>query len=930
MSLIQDFSNANDHQQWRMITDLFAQVVDIDSQDREAWIAAQELDSETASRLKDMLGTLDKTISLLDTPFSSRIQLQENWYADQWVGKNINGYQLEALLHEGVIAGVFLARQSEPVERKVVIKLIRPDAPSEYSDFFRFEQKALARLSHPNIATIHTVEKTSEGLTFIVMEYVRGTTLKDYCDENTLTIRQRLELFLSICDAISYSHQRGVLHRDLKSSNIMVSKFENKATPTIIDFGISGDLNNEVRWSHQHSVGTPEYMSPEHVLNVDELDPRADVFSLGRVLFTLLVGRMPFERTLIQDLEPAERLSLIVEYDPGLPSVHFAAASLDAQTLLAKERGTGVNRLSKDLSNELDSIYRKATEKDKQNRYQSVGELARDIRSYLSNDIVQAHPSSFLYKSTKFLKRHYIASIAGSTLLLLSSLFVYSTINQNLKIKDEILRAQTEKQNAEQVAAMVMETISIANPSGVTSQGRGSVEGILDRGLDQLKSAEGISDNIRAELLLAIAEGYVGIQKPNASREINAFIQDTLNVNDPEIIVRALLASANTEEISSRFEAQLATAEKAYQFCIDKNISGSLLVQSKAELGDAHLLMDNYRKALAFFNEAFELYNSEKLVDEILLAEMHDRLASVHAKLANYDDTKTHLNLAKTLSSKYFDDLHPKLLGLELLEIMVNQTLREGLPLSPRLERLVEKNVMVWGEQSIHTVAVLNELAFSYSKEGRHQDSIDTSLRNLEILKVIEPEPSDQTLYNLASLTSNYSYSGNSEQALKVAKEAYDLAVGELNGSPRFADYKQSEAALVYAQSLALEGQLQDSLKFYDQAIKTFSEEDNRYDYYLSWALLERSIVLANMGFVGLAQRDANAGHEISKLFYPEEHINLLRSESIVIYTNLLAKWDELEFATLKDKWIQFDIESLNKNHKLYNKVAAFIEQRTR
>jgi serine/threonine protein kinase len=274
--------------------DLFERFRQLHESSPQDFLARECPTQEMADRLLKMASTLDQTETFFDTPLTSRISCQPDWHAEDWVGEKLNAFELKEFLHEGPIAAIFKAHQENSVPRDVAIKVMRADASTEFLEQFRLEKKALAKLSHPNSATIHTVEITTADLSFIVMEYIGDQRLIPHCDSNRLSIELCLTLFLQVCDAIAYSHQRGILHRDIKSLNVLVREFKTGNIPTIIDFEISSHADQRIAGIREKSVGTPEYMSQEYIGEIDVRDVRADVYSLGMVLFSLLVGKRPF------------------------------------------------------------------------------------------------------------------------------------------------------------------------------------------------------------------------------------------------------------------------------------------------------------------------------------------------------------------------------------------------------------------------------------------------------------------------------------------------------------------------------------------------------------------------------------------------------------------------------------------------------------
>jgi WD40 repeat protein/serine/threonine protein kinase len=327
-------------------------------------------------------------------------------------GTTIGRYELLDLLGEGGMGLVYLAEQKEPVRRKVALKIIKPGMDSkQVVARFEAERQALALLDHPNIAHVFDAGCTETGRPYFVMEHVKGLPITSYCDQNKLTIEQRLRLFEQVCEAVHHAHQKGIIHRDLKPSNILVSVHGDRATPKIIDFGIAkaitSPLTDKTYVTFQGQLlGTPEYMSPEQVdLATQDIDTRSDIYSLGIVLYELLAGVLPFESESFARAGLAEIQQTIREQEPASPSIRLTNLGERAHTIAAS-RGTQAVPLARRLHRELEWIPLKAMRKDRCRRYKSASEMADDIRNYLNGNPLLAGPETTIYRVQKFVHKH--------------------------------------------------------------------------------------------------------------------------------------------------------------------------------------------------------------------------------------------------------------------------------------------------------------------------------------------------------------------------------------------------------------------------------------------------------------------------------------------------------------------------------------------
>jgi len=371
-------------------------------------------DADLRRCVEKLLSAQPKVGDFMQAPADGLPQTTET-PADERPGTVIGPYKLLHDIGEGGMGTVWMAEQSEPVKRRVALKVIKPGMDSrQVLARFEAERQALALMDHPNIAKVLDAGATAGGRPYFVMELVKGQPITEFCDKNRLTPRERLELFVPVCHAIQHAHQKGVIHRDIKPTNVLVALYDGKPVPKVIDFGVAkavGDpLTDKTLFTrHGQVVGTFEYMSPEQAtLDQVDVDTRSDVYSLGVLLYELLTGTTPLEKERLRQAGLAEVLRLIREEEPPKPSTRLTS-SPGLLAMAAAFRKCESQKLPKVVRGELDWIVMKALEKDRERRFVTPNGLARDIERYLKGEEVTACPPTVAYRFRKWAGKHRVA-----------------------------------------------------------------------------------------------------------------------------------------------------------------------------------------------------------------------------------------------------------------------------------------------------------------------------------------------------------------------------------------------------------------------------------------------------------------------------------------------------------------------------------------
>jgi serine/threonine protein kinase len=427
------------------------------SKSLDEYVLERKLDTSIANELQKFFA-VEKAMQKIACPGPQNTNADSLEGLPGLEGKRMGQYRFLERLGSGGMGTVWLADQLEPVERKVAIKLIRPGLDFDVSlKRFAQERQAMASLSHPNIAKVLNAGTFDSDRPYIVMEYFDGMPITAYCDLNCLSLKQRLELFLQLCNAIQYSHQKGLLHRDIKPGNVLVTQFNGKAHVKVIDFGLSKAFQNDsaIDPSLTHpdvAVGSPLWMSPEQATgqsqNSGAVDTRTDIYSLGVILYQLITNTTPIRQEFYSTATYAELIDAICEKPTPYPSVRMTRTKSSA-SWVCNHTGTTLSNWQKMLRNDLDWIAIRAMEKEPDRRYATAAGMAEDIRRFLNHEPVVARPPSTVYRFRKIARKHRAAIIAASSIaamLLLSAVVALGYANRAIK-QTKLARQEADRAN---------------------------------------------------------------------------------------------------------------------------------------------------------------------------------------------------------------------------------------------------------------------------------------------------------------------------------------------------------------------------------------------------------------------------------------------------------------------------------------------------
>ncbi|MBA4136912.1 MAG: hypothetical protein C0518_06305 [Opitutus sp.] len=668
------------------------------------------------------------------------------------VGEQVGAFTVLARLGEGGVGVVYRAEQAEPLRREVALKVIKPGMDTrEVLARFDAERQALALMDHPGIARVFEAGATRQGRPYFAMELVAGVPLTRYCDEHTLPLAARLELFKQVCDAVQHAHQKGVIHRDLKPSNILVATVDGAPRPKIIDFGIAKAVVGRARASPAVTavtqlVGTPGYMSPEQVAGDADLDTRSDIYSLGVVLHELLVGRTPHETSTVGSVDELRRR--IRDVEATRPSAAFARLSAEDRATIAAGRAVSATRLAAELRGDLDWMVLRCLEKDRARRYATANGLASDLVRHQRSEPVMAAAPSRIYRFKKSLQRNRAAYASGA--LVFAALIAAAAVSRTQAVRAtaaERLAAQrataeaaarSRAEQAERVAAneaaasralsdfLRQDLLAQASPDNQRDRDL-KLRTVLDRAAGRIEGRFAQQPLVEATIRETLAATYIALGEFAAAEQHLAAARELHRREGGDDSEGALRAAGQLVQ-AWRLQSKLAAASE---------LATDTLARLERKFGPEHALSVQVRNAL----QAVLLGQGKFAVAEPLLRQSLD----VSRRTLGPENNGTLMVMSN--------------LALALTEL---GRLPEAIALS---EETIAIKTRVLGAEHPQTLPTLINLAAIYCQAGRMAEAIALGKKVLAVRERVLGAEHPQTLSASDILANIHVRAGNSEEA---------------------------------------------------------------------------------------------------------------------------------------------------------------------
>ena len=961
-------------ERWKKIQSLFEKSLELNPSEREKFLKNQcGDDKELLNEVISLLQADENQHSIFSGSAADYITIGD----DNLDGKTFGNYRAIKQIGSGGMGSVYLAERADGVfEQKVALKVVKPGMNShEIISRFEEERQILARLQHPNIATLLDGGISELGLPFFTMEYVEGKPITDYCDENNLTIEQRLQLFKKVCEALLYAHQNLVIHRDIKPSNILVQE---DGTVKLLDFGIAKVFEEDEDQKFVTRTGmrvmTPEYASPEQVKGLP-VSTATDIYSLGLILYQLLTGCSPYEVTSTSALE-MERIICLTEPQKPSTKVTKMISSVDSKKktspdYISEKRKTTIPRLKKRISGDLDNICLMAIRKEPKRRYNSVAQFIADIENHLNGLPISARKSTAGYRTKKFIRRHKVGVVVATIAVILIAIV---TTFYTIQLAEERDKAQLEAEKSKKVSEFLAGIFKVADPE----QSRGetiTARELLDNGVKRIEkeladqpevlaNMLGVTGNVYKSLglydnaLVLLQKAYsinnslLGSNSPETVKSLN----DLANLNfamgeyesaiekfDKTLKKRKVIYGEESLEVAEsmndlgmvlREEGDYNQSEKLLTTSL--SIRKELLTSTSPEVAQSINNLGLLKEDLGKYNEAKKLLGEALVMKEKIYGKIHPsvtetigNLAMLLQQMGDYEEASKLFNKTLVVDKQLYGEVHPSV-STDLYNIASNTALMGDLNSAEKLySEVLELDKKLLGEEHPYIALDLNNLAGILSDKGEYAKAEKLYKESLALNKKIYGNEHPEVATSMSNLGVMYNRWGRYSLAEQLLKSALDMRIKLLGEN-----HPNVVTSLnIYAALLSSEGKYTEAVAQYRKSLALRIKMLGEDHPHTANAFLGLGNALIEVKKYKEAEEKISRGLEAYKKKLPADHWNISYAESLLgkcysregkyeqaeklllgAYKNLLdkrGKDDRLTISTIK---------MLVKNYELWGK----------
>ncbi len=962
-------------ERWNKIQSLFEKALELNPLERENFLRNEcDEDVELYNEIVSLLAADEKQHSIFSGSAADYVTVDDATLA----GENFGNYRAIKQIGSGGMGSVYLAERSDGhFEQKVALKVVKPGMIShEIITRFEEERQILAKLQHPNIARLLDGGISESGLPYFTMEYVEGKPITEYCDDNNLTIEQRLELFKKVCEAVLYAHQNLVIHRDIKPSNILVRE---DGEVKLLDFGIAKVFEEDTDQKFVTRTGmrvmTPEYASPEQVRG-EQVSTATDIYSLGLILYQLLTGCPPYEVTSTSALE-MERIICLT--DPQKPSAMitkiFSSASENrykaSPDFISRKRKTTIPKLKKIIAGDLDNICLMAIRKEPERRYSSIAQFITDIDNHLNKLPVTARKSTAGYITRKFIQRHKVGVVVATIAIMLIALV---TIFYTVRLAEQRDKAQLEAEKSKKISEFLAGIFQVSDPEQSLGESITARE-LLDNGVKRLESELrdqpevlanmlGVTGNVykslglydKAQTLLqkayVINDSLLGNVSPETAKSLN----DLANLNfamgnyssaiqkfEQAVEKRKNIYGEESLEVSEsmndlamvlREEGDYDRSEKLLQKSL--SIRQKLLSSESPELAQSINNLGLLKEDLGEFEEAKRLLEKALQIKEKIYGKIHPSMTETIGNLAfllqqmgEYEEASKLFNETLEIDKKLFGDLHP-VISTDFYNLASNTALMGDLNAAEKLyTEVLELDKQLLGEEHPYIALDLNNLAGIYSDKGNYQKAEELYKESLNLNRKIYGDEHPEVATSLSNLGVMYNRWKKHDLAESLLKSALDMRINLLGEN-----HPNAVTSLnIYASLLTSRKKYTEAVELYRKSLSMRIEMLGEDHPQTANAFIGLGNALIEIKKFDEAEENIFNGLKAYQVKLPKDHWNISYAESMLgkCYSRD-GRYEEAEKVLLKayknlmhkrgkeDRLTISTIKSLVRNYELWGK----------